>query len=77
MYQMRQPPVSDLPWVRQIFQTQAARKGSVVRRSVMWVEREAGRSAFEAEVSRRGYHLIQTADQYIIICHNGPIRLLF
>ncbi|WP_223423448.1 N-(5'-phosphoribosyl)anthranilate isomerase [Tateyamaria pelophila] len=69
------PPVH--PWIQQLFGTKAARKGAVVRRSTAWVYREVGRDIFEAEVKRRGYHLLQTADQYVIICHNGPVRMLF
>lgn len=65
------------PWVRQLFGTKAARKSAVVRRSTAWVNREFGRDAFEAEIKRRGFHLLQTADQYVIICHNGPVRMLF
>jgi hypothetical protein len=67
----------DHPWVRQLFGTKAALKGAVVRRSMAWVHREVGKDLFEAEVRRRGFHLVQTADQYIVICHNGPIRMLF
>ncbi|MCR9112149.1 MAG: N-(5'-phosphoribosyl)anthranilate isomerase [Rhodobacteraceae bacterium] len=70
-------PVSAEPWIAQIFSTQAARKGAVVRRSRAWVDREVGRDAFEAEIRRRGFHLIETGDQFVIVCHNGPIRLLF
>lgn len=68
------PPDS---WIAQIFSTKAARKGAVVRRSLAWVDREVGRDRFTHEVRRRGYHLIQTADQYVVICHDGPISILF
>lgn len=63
-------------WITQIFSAQAA-KGGVVRRSVRWVETEIGRDLFEAEVRRRGYHLLMAADQYVIVCNTGPIRILF
>lgn len=64
-------------WLDQMFATKAARRGAVVRRSQAWVDREVGRSRFENEVRNRGYHLIQTADQFIVVCHAGPIRILF
>jgi len=64
-------------WIGQMFATKAARRGAVVRRSMAWVEREVGRDRFLAEIRRRNYHLIQTAGQYIVICHDGPINLLF
>lgn len=65
------------PWMRQMFETRAAKRGAVVRRSMAWVDREVGRDRFLAELKRRGYHVIQTADQFIVVCHDGPIRLLF
>ncbi|EEE36644.1 hypothetical protein RKLH11_477 [Rhodobacteraceae bacterium KLH11] len=65
------------PWIIQLFSSRSARTGAVVRRSVAWVEREVGHKAFQAEVKRRGYHLIRTANQYVVICHNGPIDILF
>ena len=65
------------PWMAQLFNTKAARRGAVVRRSVAWVEREVGHVRFFDEVRKRGFHLIRTANQYVIICHNGPIDILF
>jgi len=64
-------------WIDQIFAAKAAEKGGVIRRSMTWVDREIGRDRFLAEVRDRGYHLIETADQFVVICHNGPIRLVF
>ncbi|SDC95580.1 N-(5'-phosphoribosyl)anthranilate isomerase [Ruegeria marina] len=64
-------------WLDQMFATRAAQRGAVVRRSMSWVEREVGRDRFLAEMRRRNYHVIETADQFVVICHNGPIRLLF
>lgn len=70
-------PTPSEPWIAQIFSTQAARKGAVVRRSRAWVDREVGRERFLQEVQRRGYHLLETGDQFVVICHSGPIRILF
>ena len=64
-------------WISQLFAAKAARRGAVVRRSLTWVDREVGRDRFCREVRQRGYHLIQTADQFIVVCHGGPIRILF
>jgi hypothetical protein len=64
-------------WIDQMFSTKAARRGAVVRRSLAWVDREVGRDRFIMEIRRRGYHLIRTADQFIVICHSGPINILF
>lgn len=63
-------------WIAQLFSSQAARKGAVVRRYQAWVRREVGCDAFELEIRRRGFHLIETADRFLVVCHNGPIRIL-
>lgn len=64
-------------WVDQVFSSKSARRGAVVRRSIAWVDREIGQQRFQDEVRARGYRLIRTADQFIVICHRGPIEILF
>lgn len=64
-------------WLSQMFSSKAAQKGAVIRRSIHWVEREVGQDRFFEEVERRGYHLIRTADQFVVICHGGPVHILF
>lgn len=64
-------------WLNQMFAAKAAQRGGVVRRSFAWVDREVGRERFPSAVRCRGYRVIETADQYVVICHDGPIRILF
>ncbi len=52
----------------QLFSAKAALSGGVIRRAVRDVEREVGRDAMIAEVTRRGFHLLECADQFVIIC---------
>jgi hypothetical protein len=54
-----------------------AAEGQVIRRNIDWVDREVGRDRFCAEVRGRGFHLLQTADQFVVVCHPGSIHLLF
>lgn len=72
------PPVHHDPdnWIRLIFSAQAA-KGGVVRRSIDWVDREVGRERFMQEVRRRGFHLLQSSNQFIVVCNQGPVQVLF
>jgi len=63
-------------WIHQIFASKAAQHGGVVRRSIAWVDREVGRDRFMSEVRQRGFRLIRTADQFIVICHRGSIELV-
>ena len=63
-------------WLAQIFSAKAA-QGGVVRRAVGWVDREIGRARFIAEIRARNYHLICTGNQFIVVCHAGPVQMLF
>lgn len=63
-------------WCDAIFSAKAAKTGGVVRRSVRDVEREIGRQAFIAEVTRRQFHLIECAGQFIVICSDADLNVL-
>ena len=63
-------------WLDQIFRAKAAMRGGVLRRKVRDVEREIGRDALELEVRRRGFHLLECGDDFVIICSAAPIRVL-
>lgn len=63
-------------WLLQMFTAKSAREGGIVRRQVRDVERIVGRTAFEREIRRRGYHVVENAGQFIIFCNNEPIRVL-
>jgi len=63
-------------WVDLVFSAKAA-QGGVVRRAVGWVATEVGHDRFAEEVRRRGFHLLLTQTQYIVICNAGPVRMLF
>lgn len=63
-------------WIDLVFSAKAA-QGGVVRRAIGWVATEVGHDRFAAEVKRRGFHLLVTQNQYIVICNAGPVRMLF
>jgi len=65
------------PWVDQVFSAKSVRYGGVVRRSLRWVEAEVGRSAFEAEVRGRGWHMVECNGQLVVFCTPRPIKVVF
>jgi hypothetical protein len=69
-------PLSPDAWVTHIFSAKAAREGGVVRRKIRDIEKYVGRTAFERELSRRGYHAVENAGQLIIFCNQEPVRLI-
>ena len=78
MFDLRPPPMNHSPdeWIAQIFSARAA-QGGVVRRSIAWVDREIGRDRFIAEVRRRGFHLLASSNQFIVVCNCDPVQVLF
>lgn len=63
-------------WLRQLFGSQIAQDGGVVRRNLQDVDRIVGRADFEAELRRRGYRAIENGGQIIVFCNREPLRLI-
>ncbi len=64
-------------WIAEVFAAKAVVNGGVIRRNRHWVENEIGRDRFFAEVRARGFHLVETGHQLIVVCHTGAICLHF
>ena len=63
-------------WFDQVFSAKAVSKGGVIRRSKADVDRKIGRDRLELEVRKRGFHLVEAGNQFLIICDRGDIRLI-
>jgi hypothetical protein len=63
-------------WLRGVFGAQAVNRGGVIRRAARDVERIVGRDLFIAEVRRRGFHMVENAGQFIVLCNNEPMRVI-
>jgi hypothetical protein len=59
-----------------LFSARAVAEGGLIRRKVDDVERIVGRKRFLLEVKRRGFHVIENGDQFIVICNQGPLFVL-
>ncbi len=62
-------------WIERIFDAEAADKGAVVRRSIDDVEKLGSLAELLAECRKRDYHLIETGDQFVVICNSGVIKI--
>ncbi len=69
-------PITPDRWLLQLFSARAVAEGGIVRRKVADVERLIGRRRLMHEVARRGYHLIEVSDQFVIICSQEPVKVL-
>ena len=63
-------------WLEAVFSAKSARFGGVIRRKVSWVEKEIGRDAFEREVRKRGFRMLEAGNQLIVVCNSGPIKIV-
>ena len=70
------PPISAQQFFLELFGSQAAARGEIVRRKVRDVESYIGREAFLTEAKRRGFPVVENAGQFVIFCNNEPIRRL-
>jgi len=65
-----------MTWIRDIFKAGAVNKGGIVRRSKKDVMNHGGYVALRHEVKKRGFHMIRTGGQYVVICNKGDFKLL-
>jgi hypothetical protein len=63
-------------WIAEVFGAKSVARGGVIRRDRRWIDREIGWDRFMAEVRMRGFHLIETGAQWIVICNTGFLRVI-
>ncbi len=62
-------------WIEDWLNAQATNSGFLVRKNVDEVHEHSSRQEITAEVRRRRWHLLQVADQYIVICNAEPVTM--
>ena len=72
----RRSPLSPEVWLHDLFSSKAVMQGGVIRRKARDIERFAGMDCFMAEVSRRGYQVVENGGQIVIFCNRAPVRWL-
>jgi hypothetical protein len=63
-------------WVKQIFQSQIAKRGGVVRRKVTSIDKFASQAELSAECHKRGYHIVEHGDQWLIFCDKASVKII-
>ena len=61
-------------WLEQWFSAQSA-NGGVIRRSAIDVDQYASLDDVIDEARKRNWHVIETGDQIVILCHDGALHL--
>lgn len=62
-------------WVDQMFNAQQTATGGVVRRSVDDVMRYDALSEIIMRAQQSGWHVIETGDQIVVLCHPGSMQI--
>lgn len=63
-------------WMTQWFdETQQAKCGGIIRRSIDDVDEYATVGEVVAEARSRNWHVIETGDQVVVFCHDGDMRV--
>ncbi|MGE1613540.1 hypothetical protein [Pseudomonas monteilii] len=62
-------------WVDQVFASASAQNGGVVRRSRATVDEYSSLAEIIQEATDRGFHVVETGDQVVILCHTGAIQV--
>lgn len=62
-------------WLEQVFGADAVASGNVVRRSRASIDKESSMADVIQEARTRGYHVIETGDQVVIICNTGELKI--
>ena len=63
-------------WMRQMFGSQIAQDGGIVRRKMRDVDRIVGRDAFVAELRRRGYRAVINGPHIVVFCNRDALQLI-
>jgi hypothetical protein len=66
-------------WMERIFEADQVANGGVVRRATRNVATfgasGGGLDGLVEEARRRGFHVIETGDQIVILCHAGVMKV--
>ena len=60
-------------WLAQWFAADQANLGGIIRRNRDWVEKFSSIDEVRREAQQRGWHMIETGDQIVLLCHQGEL----
>ena len=59
-----------------MFESKTAKSGGVIRRKISNIQKYSSTQLLISYVRKRGFHIIQTGDQYVIFCNPGDIKII-
>lgn len=64
-----------MAWIDQLFDAAIVKKEGIVRRKKSDVHHYSSFDELLEQVRERGYHLIETGQQYVVLCHKGAMHI--
>lgn len=68
--------MSSQAWLTQVFAAGQASQDGVVRRSIESVLQYSSEEDLVGDARSRGFHVLKTSNQYVILCNEGDIQVL-
>lgn len=68
--------MSSPAWLTQVFAAGQASQDGVVRRSIATVLQYSSEDQLVREARSRGFHVLKTSTQYIVLCNEGDMQVL-
>jgi hypothetical protein len=62
-------------WLEQIFEAKIVKKEGIVRRKKSDVHYYSSLEELLEYVQENGWHLIETGNQYVVLCHTGAMKI--
>jgi hypothetical protein len=62
-------------WIEQIFEAKIVNKEGIVRRNKTDVHSHASLDELLDYTRENGWHLIETGNQYVVLCHPGAMKI--
>ncbi len=62
-------------WVDTMFGADQARNGGVVRRSIYDIDRLGVLDEIVERAKEQNFHVIETGDQVVVLCHSGSLMI--
>ena len=63
-------------WIDDVFKAASVAKGNIVRRKRTTVEKYASVEELIQEAKRRGFHVVETGDQIVVMCNSGLFKVV-
>jgi hypothetical protein len=64
-----------MAWIDNLFDAKIVKKEGIVRRNKSDVRFYSSFDELLEQVRERGYHLIETGNQYVVLCNKGAITI--